>query len=73
MAESVHAFCRLAIEAQDQYIAEQVAKLRELRAFCAQHEQTVFEPVGAVRIAYALVGRKLDTILNNVTGVEREV
>jgi hypothetical protein len=71
MAEDLHAFCRLAIEAQDKFIAEQVSALRGLRADVAQRATELLD-VGE-RSELETIVAQLDAILNNVTGVEEEM
>jgi hypothetical protein len=70
MADNVHVMCRLAIDAQDQYIGEQVARLRELLAHC--QAEAITRPIDGAE-AYDDVATRLTAILDNVTGVEREV
>lgn len=61
---------RLAVEAQDRYIAEQVAALRELEAY-ARNQADALPPVAA-RV-YLDMADRIRAILGNVTGVEEPV
>lgn len=69
------AMLRLAVQAQDRYIAEQVAALRELREYCAQEaDRKPYDRGSTLRgKAYADVRNRLDTILSNVTGVDESL
>lgn len=64
-----------AVRVQDQYIAEQVAALRELRAYCqGKADAKTYDHASAVRAkCYKDVTARLDAVLNNVTGVETEL